>query len=97
MAAGKDVPDWYLDEQMRLFRHVEEPVAVLLPDIAAPRRALVARSLFSAVHGMVILGLEDKLQALPRDALHEQVRLIIRSLGYGLLAKEKPPPASGER
>lgn len=95
MATGKGVPDWYLAEQMRLFRYVEEPVGVLLPDVAAPRRALVARSLFSAVHGMVILGLEEKLQALPRDALHEQVRLVVTSLSYGLLAREKPLPAGG--
>ena len=35
------------------------------PRIAHERRTLLARSLFSAVHGIVLIGLEEKLQSIP--------------------------------
>jgi AcrR family transcriptional regulator len=83
----KSMPDRYLEEQRKLFRLVEEPLAELQPHLSGVRRALVARSLFSAVHGMVMLGLEEKLQALPLESLHEQIALIVSTIGRGMLAE----------
>jgi AcrR family transcriptional regulator len=82
---GKPMPDRYLDEQRRLFHHVEEPLGELQPHLSGERRALVARSLFSAVHGMVMLGLEEKLQTVPPETLREQVALIVSAIGRGML------------
>jgi AcrR family transcriptional regulator len=62
---GKSLPEPYLEDQRRLFRYIEDPLRDLRPDFSPERLALVARSLFSAVHGIVILGLDEKLQALP--------------------------------
>jgi len=81
---GRDIPDWYRDEQHRLFRQVEEPMRVLQPRATPKRRALLARSLFSAVHGMVRLGLEEKLQAIPVTALREQITFVISAIGRGM-------------
>ena len=87
-ADGRDIPDWYMADQLRMFRYVEEPLAVLQPDATPERRALLARSLFSAVHGIVILGLEEKLQLIPLPVLREQVTTIVTALGYGLAGGE---------
>jgi AcrR family transcriptional regulator len=84
LPAGKAVPDWYLDDQMRLFGYVEGPVGELVPGLSPARRALIARSLFSAVHGIVTLGLEEKLQALKPGELPEQVTFVVAALGRGL-------------
>jgi AcrR family transcriptional regulator len=84
LPAGKAVPDWYLDDQMRLFGYVEGPVGELVPGLSPARRALIARSLFSAVHGIVTLGLEEKLQALKPGELSEQVTFVVAALGRGL-------------
>ncbi len=81
---GRTIPDWYLADQMRLFGYVEEPLKVLRPEDAPPRRALIARSLVSAVHGIVVLGLEEKLQLIPRPVLREQVALLVGAMGRGL-------------
>jgi len=81
---GKSVPQWYRDEQMRLFSYVEQPIAELLPGLSEERRSLLARSLFSAVHGLITLGLEEKLQALDPAALREQVTLVVSAIGRGL-------------
>ena len=54
------------------------------PGIATARRALIARSLVSAVHGIVVLGLEEKLQLIPLPVLREQVTLLVAAMGKGL-------------
>src|SRR6266849_4995241 len=84
---GKRMPDQYLDEQRRLFHHVEGPLGELQPQLSGERRALLARSLFSAVHGMVMLGLEEKLQTVPPESLSEQVAFIVSAIGRGMLAE----------
>jgi AcrR family transcriptional regulator len=84
---GKPMPEQYIEAQRQLFRHVEEPLGELQPHLPRERRALVARSLFSAVHGMVMLGLEEKLQTVPLEALREQVAFVVTTIGRGMLAE----------
>ena len=81
---GREVPEWYRNEQHRLFRQVEEPLRVLQPHATPKRRALLARSLFSAVHGLIRLGLEEKLQAIPVTTIREQLTFIITAVGRGM-------------
>jgi len=83
---GKPMPERYLEEQRQLFRHVEEPLGELQPHLSIERRALLARSLFSAVHGMVMLGLEEKLQTVPLESLREQVAFVVSAIGRGVQA-----------
>ncbi len=81
---GKETPEWYQRDLERLFDYVERPIAELQPNASQERRKLLARSLFSAAHGVVALGLEEKLQPIPPKALREQVTIIVTALGYGL-------------
>ena len=48
---------------------------------------MTARSLFSSVHGMVSLGLEQKLIAVPVAALRKEIATIVRAMVDGLTAK----------
>ena len=84
LAPGREIPEWYVADQRRLFDYVEEPLKVLQPRLAPARRALLARSLFSAVHGIVVLGLEEKLELMPLPTLREQVTLLVTAIGKGL-------------
>jgi AcrR family transcriptional regulator len=84
MAEGAVVPDWAVSEQMTLFRHILEPLSVLLPDRAEPERMLMSRTLFSAVHGVVAIGLEEKLIAVPRQGLDRQIEGLVRLVCRGL-------------
>jgi hypothetical protein len=81
---GRDVPDWYRASQRRLFGYVEAPLRALQPSASDQRLALLARSLFSAVHGVVELGLDEKLQPLPVDILREQVAVVAAAIGRGV-------------
>jgi len=87
--AGREIPEWYAADQRRLFAYVEGPLEALRPGIAADERALLARSLFSAVHGIVVLGLEEKLQLIPLPVLREQVKILVSALGRGLAQTQK--------
>lgn len=87
MAPDKPIPDWAISEQMDLFRHIYRPLAALFPTRSSPQLAITARSLFSAVHGMVALGLEHKLIAVPIEALRSEVATIVRAMVEGLMTK----------
>jgi AcrR family transcriptional regulator len=87
LSKRRPVPDWYRVEQARLFGFIEQPLRELQPGLAPEESALLARSLFAAVHGIVILGLEDKLGAVPLSDLRAQLRIVVAALGAGLLAK----------
>jgi AcrR family transcriptional regulator len=87
MQPGKAVPDWAINEQMELFRHIYKPLAVLFPQRTPAQLGITARSLFSAVHGMVMLGLEQKLVAVPINALRSEITTLVRAMIDGLTAK----------
>ncbi len=84
MAEGSEIPDWYRGRQKRLFGYLDAPLRELQPDMPERQRAMVARSLFSAVHGVVALGLDEKVQAIALPDLREQVTFLVRAIGRGL-------------
>ncbi|SFC38529.1 DNA-binding transcriptional regulator, AcrR family [Bosea sp. CRIB-10] len=84
MAEGAVVPDWAVSEQMTMFRHILEPLSILVPDRSEPERMLMSRTLFSAVHGVVAIGLEEKLIAVPRRDLDRQIEGLVRLVCRGL-------------
>ena len=88
MTPGKPVPEWAVSEQMNLFRHIYHPLAALFPKRTPAELGVMARSLFSAVHGMVLLGLEQKLIAVPVDALRQEIATIVRAMVDGLTGKD---------
>jgi AcrR family transcriptional regulator len=84
MAPEKPVPEWAVEEQMNLFRHIYHPLARLFPDWSKDELSITARSLFAAVHGMVSLGLEQKLIAVPVAALRDEIATIVKATIKGL-------------
>ncbi|MGE7469450.1 TetR/AcrR family transcriptional regulator [Bosea sp. NPDC003192] len=84
MAEGAVVPDWAVSEQMTMFRHILEPLSLLVPGRSEPERMLMSRTLFSAVHGVVAIGLEEKLIAVPRQDLDRQIEGLVRLVCRGL-------------
>ena len=68
-----------------LFR--SRPLAALLPKRDAQELGITARSLFSAVHGMVALGLEQRLVAVPLPALRKEIASLVRAMIDGLVAQ----------
>ena len=89
--SGERAPDWYVAEQARLFARIEQPLAVLRPGLGPPECRLLARSLFSATHGIVALGLDPQRMALPAGTIRAQLDILVRAMASGLAAQTFSP------
>jgi AcrR family transcriptional regulator len=83
MTHGRPLPDWFVEGQRQLFAQLERPLAALLPEFATNARRVFARTLFSAVHGIVALGLEERLVSLPMPDLCRQLVATVRAIAQG--------------
>jgi len=84
LAEEKEVPTWYQAQLARLFVYIEEPLRRLAPEMAPLARMQLARSLFSAAHGIVRIGVEEKLQSIPLALVREQVTFMVEAFARGL-------------
>jgi hypothetical protein len=50
-----------------------------MPDASPEALTIRARTLFSAVHGVVYIGLEERLIAVPPQKLAEEIEWLIRA------------------
>jgi AcrR family transcriptional regulator len=83
MSEERPLPEWFVEQQQGLFAEVERPLMVLLPELDRDARRVLARTLFSAVHGIIALGLEEKLVSLPLPDLRSQLAAAVRAIATG--------------
>jgi AcrR family transcriptional regulator len=83
MSEGRSLPEWFVEQQHRLFAQVEQPLGALLPQLDQRARRGLARTVFSAVHGIVALGLEEKLAPLSLPDLGSQLAATVRAIAAG--------------
>ena len=77
---GEAAPDWYLHEMGQLFAYIDAPLSVIFPQHTAEIRALLTKALFSSVHGIVLLGLDEGSVGVPAAHLDEMIALILGHL-----------------
>lgn len=77
-----DVPATYRADQDRLFALVETPLASHVAD--ERERAVTARTMFAAVHGVVLMALDRKLGPFNAKATEQQVRMLVAMMVRGL-------------
>ena len=63
------IPGSILLMVMQAFALMHEPLVRLLPGRNPEEVALLARMMFSAVHGIILLGLEERIVAVPPEKL----------------------------
>jgi AcrR family transcriptional regulator len=80
MSIESEVPAWYLQELARLFSFISAPLRQVFPEKSDHEIELLTRALFSSVHGIVLLGLENRISAVPRAQLEEMIALILRNV-----------------
>ena len=59
--SNESVPAWYLQELGHLFANIAGPLARLFPEMDEDELDLMTRTLFSSVHGIVLLGVENRI------------------------------------
>lgn len=83
-APGEAAPDWYLKEMGQLFTYISDPLAVIFPDRDAGEQALLTRALFSSVHGIVLLGLDEASAGVPSDDIDRMIALVLRQISASI-------------
>ena len=73
------LPEWAAQDQLRLFRHIALPLAAIMPDLDTISLTVRARTLFAAVHGIVTIGLEERMIAVPMQRLAEEITWLTRA------------------
>lgn len=95
MGNGKPLPHWHLEEHLRMFRHIAEPLGELAPGLDEKSRNALARSIYSAVHGVVSLSVETRLGQVPVPEIEKQLEIVVKSLVIGLETVLGPLPSLG--
>ncbi len=87
MEDDRPYPDDILQMVMDAFALMHPPLVRVLPDADDVEIALLSRTLFSAVHGIISLGLEERMVAVPPQMLRQQVTQFLDAhlLGLGIL------------
>lgn len=78
--AGESAPDWYLREMGKLFNFISVPLATLFPEEDEAGLALLTRGLFSSVHGIVLLGVEEASAGVPAGEVDRMIETILQRL-----------------
>src|SRR5882757_4652487 len=84
MEDDRPFPEDILLMVMRAFALMHEPMVRLLPDRDPEEVALLARMMFSAVHGIISLGLEERMVAVPPEKLRHQLTQFVDTHLAGL-------------
>jgi AcrR family transcriptional regulator len=87
MEADRPFPEDILTMVMDAFNLMHEPFVQLMPDRDPAEVALLSRMMFSAVHGIISLGLEERMLAVPRESLRQQLEQFVDThlRGLGIL------------
>ncbi|WP_417208613.1 TetR/AcrR family transcriptional regulator [Antarctobacter sp.] len=75
------VPKWYQDALGKLFSYISDPVSDLFPRMDPRELDLMVRALFSSVHGIVLLGLEKRISAVPIDGIERMIAQVLVQVG----------------
>ena len=89
MEGDRPFPQDILLMVMQAFALMNPPLVRLLPDRDEKEIAMLARILFSAVHGIISLGLEERMVAVPPESLRRQVAQFVDThlAGLGVMPK----------
>ena len=80
MSTEQEVPEWYLMELEQLLVLIARPLTRLFPDLPQEDIMLMTRALFSSIHGIVLLGLQKRISAVPTEHLEKMISLILNNL-----------------
>src|ERR1700733_11881814 len=89
MEGDRPFPEDILIMVMQAFALMHDPLVRLMPDRDPKEIALQARMMFSAVHGIISLGLEERMVAVPPEQLRRQLAEFLDTylVGLGLVPR----------
>ena len=97
MEEDRPFPEDILKMVMKAFALMHRPLARLLPERNGEDIAVLAGLMFSAAHGIISLGLEERMVAVPPEKLRQQLAQFVDThlIGLGVLPpRERTPRGS---
>lgn len=85
MPEGVPVPDWHLAEHAFLIGLIAAPLAQHMPDASSEDIAIRARTVFSAVHGVIAISLEGRFVGISPELLEREVTILASLLARSVL------------
>ncbi len=80
---GRDLPDDYQKQRAELLSLLERAIA---PDISnSELRTRAARALFGAVHGIIVLAVNNKLSTFDAVQAESEIRFVVEAAARGLV------------
>lgn len=80
-------PQWHMEQHLHLMGLIAEPLRDLQPGLGDEERAIRARTLFGAVHGVISISLEGRFIGLPLDRLAKEVDDFVATFAAGVMGK----------
>lgn len=87
-APGETTPDWYLQEMGQLFTYISDPLHMIFPEQGPDEVMLLTRALFSSVHGIVWLGLDEASAGVPKQDIDRMIALVLRQISLNAKKNE---------
>jgi AcrR family transcriptional regulator len=81
MSLDGPVPEWYVQALAGLFAHISAPLSEVFPQLDVDGLDLMTRTLFSSVHGIVLLGLERRISGVPVERIEEMIAQLLFQIG----------------
>ena len=81
MSEDGPVPDWYRAALADLFANISQPLSELFPDMTGEDLSLMTRAMFSSVHGIVLLGLQNRISGVPPEQIEQMIAAVLRRIG----------------
>jgi AcrR family transcriptional regulator len=76
-----EIPKWYQQALDTLFASIAPPVRMLFPAMPEEELVLMVEALFSAVHGIVVLGLQNPGARVPHEPIARKIAMVMRRIG----------------
>jgi len=81
MPDDPEATGWYLKELRNLFSFIQAALVRLWPNRTDDEIEMMTRALFSSVHGMVLLGLENRFSGVPRERIGQMIAALLSEIG----------------
>ena len=80
MRNDSDVPEWYMTALDGLLGIIDQPVSEIHPELPPEEVRVRTRALFSAIHGIVLLGVEKRISSVGGDRLSDMIKYLMRAV-----------------
>ncbi|MEP2980153.1 MAG: TetR/AcrR family transcriptional regulator [Lentilitoribacter sp.] len=87
MQDNAPIPDWYTEQTNATFLTLIAPLLKLRPELDEAQAFILVRTLFSAVHGIITINLQERFISIPKDMLKLQLVEFVKTYAKGLQNK----------